>query len=459
MWFDRIERSNGKFMIVDISLNSGAKSIDIEQAYHQRLSYPERRYLRATTNFSSWSQSSPKRYAKVIGITKDVTEHHTIYSFEYASKTILLPSWILQMGLFSPPYLIFPYLYSIYGLDFLCFLQENETGTSVELADARHKHLILENPTHALERLIWFRSFPSANRAWKSVYRSATKGNISLDLPNANITCSVNGKLIDDTLFADRFLITTLQPTEPPMDWANAAPREFCFDARNTREVESNRSRDLDFLRPDGSSALSDREWQAIQSVLPPIRGYHSVDENRLVLDLILKKLAEGLPWRTICKMESGEIAYDSYYKLKSKGWWSRFKKELLKCRRNIRSDRRLSIGREGGNNPTHRTRLRDIGFPPRKGALWTVSDAEWKSIVPILFKSQVEARDSHQRYRFMVDSIIIKLGTGRTWAEVASSRGLSRTTLIRFFGVIKCDGRWAEVRSFLCSNRFKGHA
>ncbi|CAG9219224.1 hypothetical protein BCAR13_410031 [Paraburkholderia caribensis] len=456
MWLDRIQRSNGKFLIVGISSDGMENIIELQDAYRYRLSCPQGRYLRASTSFGLWSRATARQYAAGYSMTKGVTEHHVIYSFSCNSMKILLPSWILQRDLFSPPNTMFKYLYTIYGLECLCYRKVSESGYSVELTPTHDKHHLLASTKHALDRITWFFSYPSANRAWKSVYDYARCGEIGLELPDAEITYSVHGNVLGDTLFADHFRVTTLRPIEGPMDWAASAQKEFRFDERSNHDVKPRYKTDKNLLRKDGTFVVSDQEWLEIESMMMRT-GNRTSSQNRELLNGIIQKFALGLPWSGVSRLADGCSADKEYRILLRKKRWSDIKEVLLKRRSKSKSAEKMSVDSDFIKKTRFGGRLRDHDLPSRISGMWTMSTREWDVIRPIIRKSTRMRATSLARHRLIVDSIICKLAIGSTWADVARTHGIPRTTLLRAYETLKRDGQWAKIRAVLCDARIKG--
>jgi hypothetical protein len=83
----------------------------------------------------------------------------------------------------------------------------------------------------------------------------------------------------------------------------------------------------------------------------------------------------------------------------------------------------------------------------------WSVSDAEWKRIEPILLKQQVKYKRRLHSLRGLLDGVVTKLGTGASWKSISYSVGNWNNVTREYQQWVK-DGRWARVRSVLIEMR-----
>jgi transposase len=459
MWLDRIQRSHKQFSVIGISTSGEENAIEIMEAYKFKLNSTDGCYLTLKTNFSSWERVSSKQYVDGYSISKGVTEHHVVYSFKDDSTTVLLPSWALQCDLFSPPSIIFHYLYSLNGFEFLCYPELDKRKFSVQLPPTMGRHLILRGSKCAMDRMTWLYAFPSAYWTWKSVYIFACEGKIGIDLPQADVTCTVHGKRVGDVIFADRIRISILRPAEAPIEWAQCEQKEFRFDARSTREEKNRRATDFDLSRKDGSSSLSDAEWGMVEPILTRFSP-RTPKEQRSIMDAILNKLTSGKPWSAIDHPRSGVSIFASYYNMMKDGRWPKIRNVLFQSRNKFKKSRSdndhigAPITGFGKGVPRFKAR-RDTELSPRRGR-WGTSNVEWKTIKVIVTGSTGGPQILNQRPRLVVDRIIEKLGTGMTWSAIASRSGISKTTLLSIYQLLNSDGRWAKIRSVLCNVRAK---
>jgi transposase len=77
--------------------------------------------------------------------------------------------------------------------------------------------------------------------------------------------------------------------------------------------------------------ALSDAQWQAIESLLPDNRRRgHPYKDHRLVIDAILWVLSAGAPWRDLPeKYGPWSTAYNRFRRWRIRGLWDRLLQAL----------------------------------------------------------------------------------------------------------------------------------
>ncbi|NUX99539.1 hypothetical protein [Paraburkholderia youngii] len=459
MWFDRIYRQNNEYFVVDVSANGKNNFIDIATAYKKKQNIEENIHLRVATNFTSWQRASANQYADGYSIPKNATIHHIVYRFISNLITIFVPSWVLQCDLFSPPSVIFKYLYCVNGFERLCH-PELLNDKYVACLHAKAKHFILRSSKCGMNRINWFFAFPSAYRAWISVYKFARQGKIGIDLPEADITCLIHGKQVGNVIFARRIRILTLRPKETPTEWAQSDQNEIRFDASGLREVQARRLTDFDLSRQNGTSSLSDIEWGLIEPIATKSSRRDPM-QQRLVIDAILEKLTEGKPWSAVNR--PGVAVLEAYYSMVRNGRWREIRTILLRRRntaeRSSRNNDNMDICPIATGRQVQRflARTKDPELLPRYWSWnWGTSDVEWKAIKVIVTGTNGNSQYMCHRARLVIDSIIEKLGTGKTWSDIVTSRGVSRTTLLGAYQKLNADGRWAQIRSVLGNTRAK---
>jgi hypothetical protein len=112
----------------------------------------------------------------------------------------------------------------------------------------------------------------------------------------------------------------------------------------------------------------------------------------------------------------------------------------------------RFESGRMQNNNSrqTRDPRLRSIGNQ------WILTDAEWETVENIAFPWRLKNGYGRNRLddgRNVVNNIIVKLGTGMSWAELNGLKA-GHDSCIRLYYKMKADGRWDKLIEFLAGSR-----
>jgi hypothetical protein len=312
MWLDRFERVGGKLMVMTVTKSGEQNAIPPEKMYKHRLTFPFPNHVVEKTSFQEWKKVSSAEYAGEFGF-KPVSDHHDAFLIPVPSGRIIVSASRVQQALIGPQAPFVQQIYVPNGLLHIC----------TPILDAGHLSIIptsipglldwaVKKTPLLLQRLGWFYAYPSAYRAWNSLYRHACAGRISIDLPLADLKIAAYGKYVDDTLYAYRIEVLEMTPLERPMPWAGECAQTFEFinpirEARRKRRIQDTR------LRPiHGQWKLTDEEWSVAEKIIflrnpVPSRGQSS-DRRRDAVDGLVMKLGTGTPWAQIIKLSSGYL-------------------------------------------------------------------------------------------------------------------------------------------------------
>lgn len=146
--------------------------------------------------------------------------------------------------------------------------------------------------SHGMSLLRWITSYPSARRAWASVYAHALDGRLGLHLPNARMEVRFRGVTHGPHVLTVDCALAALEPTEAPFVPDSHGPAPWTF---KTRAEE--RFRRVPLLhRADGSLQLSDEEWAEINDILGEDL-VSAVENTRVALNALVYAHASGTSW------------------------------------------------------------------------------------------------------------------------------------------------------------------
>jgi len=162
-------------------------------------------------------------------------------------------------------------------------------------------------------RLEWIITYPSATRAWGSVYQNALAGRFDMALPKAEVTAKVTALSIGRILFVTRLELMSLQPTELPHPFARGrAKSSFVFNETTNFRPAHRKSHapkaDHRLATFATGQRISEIQWATVEPLL--ICFYHPSGNRRKgkprayplrdIIDLILLKLAAPYPWSKV---------------------------------------------------------------------------------------------------------------------------------------------------------------
>lgn len=326
MWLDRFERTvNGKLTVVGIRKSGSETHLSPGQMQTSRLDSGVQHAISLTTSFSQWRRVSARNYLAAFDITSDVSELHAVFSVPHQNGDIIVPAWELQRTLLSAPAAVAEYVYCSTGLEQLCSpVCAPEPFDIAWIADlGRRKY-----NEALIERLRWFYAYPSAYRAWNSIYRHACAGRIDIDLPDADIEMSAHGRIVDGVFYAHRIYVYQVSPLESPADWAMTDRKSYDFIDASIRHRKSRQTEDARLRPVGGCWTLSDEEWAVVEALIerepnPQGRGRPKKYKDRQIIDGIIDKLGTGKSWVELAEYRAKYHACKRAYNLMvSDGRW-----------------------------------------------------------------------------------------------------------------------------------------
>jgi hypothetical protein len=339
MWLDRFERVDGQLMTVGITQSGSQSLLTPEKMQTSSLGTGAFKAITLNTSFSQWERISAREYAKAFGITSSVTDCHGAFSIPHEGGNIVFPAWELQRTLLGAPATIANYVYRPGGLELLCSPVCTSNNFTIALPVGRE--LGRRQRSDVLtERLTWFYAYPSAYRAWNSIYRHACSGRIDIDLPSADAQISAHGRIIDGVFYARRIYVLKLVPLEPPLDWAKTDREAYHFVNGLMQYIKSRQTGDPR-LRPIGHRwTLTDDEWMVVQKIvfsrtLPSQHGRPWKHDVREAVDGIIVKMGTGMSWAGLDNSRVKVYVSSHLYKrMKADGRWDHIAEFLASSRR-----------------------------------------------------------------------------------------------------------------------------
>ncbi|WP_109477553.1 transposase [Paraburkholderia sp. C35] len=339
MWLDRFERINEQLKVVGIDRTGLTEMLAPDQMYKISFATTNSEKISLTTSFQGWRRATAQEYASAFGITSHVTENHEVYTVDADHTRVLIPAWELQRSLLGAPTSIANYLYASNSLERICAPILDDENFRIEIRIPRTGSRRTTRSTQFLTRLEWFYAYPSAYRAWHSIYQLACKGKIGIELPAVEATISAHGKHIDDTFYVSSLNIWDISPLEPPMDWANNVSRRYDFAGPRERSLRGRQTSDHRIRPVDSRWELDDSEWKAIEEIVSrKVRsdrpGRHRKHSLRQVVDGMIIKMGTGNAWKELGSHDIDASASGSlYHRLRIDGRWDQIADILAKAR------------------------------------------------------------------------------------------------------------------------------
>lgn len=256
------------------------------------------------TDLRTWKPCSFEEYSYAIGRPIPEGSQHAAWSFFDGSARFVVPCLALIRELSKPMNHMLPHMFRPQSLDDVCVLDADTTPPTVSvLGTLRIRKDRLYDGLE--QRLLWLTCFPSARRAWASVYQAAKEGRIDIALPHASINATVSYVKHGNNHYVVRLGLCGVEAHEEPFPFARDAPAQYVFVDDGKAEVARLECRSWTTNQPklrmdipahaDGTVCVTDAEWEEIRAVLPMPR--RSNCNPRASLDSILSKLMNGTPW------------------------------------------------------------------------------------------------------------------------------------------------------------------
>jgi hypothetical protein len=235
------------------------------------------------TNFKDWRPGSLEEYAAALDFPPPETDQHTVWTFAHAGRRYIVPTLALVRAIGRTRGLLYPHLFKPQSLDDLCAWDEPTSKVLVPgVPDPLPNQVNRRGLTHT-DVLSWMYCFPSARRAWASVYQSSKVGRLHMDLPLATVAMELGARSFGRTDYVHSIRLVGVVPEEEP----------FKFGTRHTRSIAPAAPPEVEVLR--GYVPLTDDEWNAIAAIV--VNEERPAAQPREALDTMRLKAHDGRSW------------------------------------------------------------------------------------------------------------------------------------------------------------------
>ncbi|TAH11097.1 MAG: hypothetical protein EAZ11_10380 [Curvibacter sp.] len=258
---------------------------------------------RVESNFSDWRKVSASEYLSTFGfqLPDSISDEHQFYETEIDGRRFVIPALALMRALFRPALHMLPAMFRPQALDQIGRITPSESGLKVEI-DASWAKAASSGQSYGWKSAIsWFFAHPSASLSAGSVHTNARSGRIDLSLPDAEARIVFTGVRVAKTIFVVDASVMTVTPLDAPIDDLVGLPKTFLLHQSALGKPKITTEITVPF-HSDGSSALSDLEWEKVENVILTSRQKASNYKlsQRDLLDGVLEKLATNQSWKEI---------------------------------------------------------------------------------------------------------------------------------------------------------------
>lgn len=257
--------------------------------------------------FSSWAPGSAEEYLAGFGMAlpEGRENRHEVFTLKAANgATVHVPALVLMRAFFKPHRFLLPAVFSPAGLNLLSFVDYSTTPPSVVIDDAACAKHVAETFKGANKdrALIWLQFSKSAHKAAQSAFQNALVGKLGLVLPSGRTRIVFHGYRGGQHLYASKATLISVEIEE--QDNIAGTSEKIIFHALADPKWEPAACAiSLQVpLHLDGSTRLTQAEWEYIEPILKGKKVVPMRHSQRELLDVLLYKLASRLPWTKVSK-------------------------------------------------------------------------------------------------------------------------------------------------------------
>lgn len=301
-WVEKISWNGSSYRANTVSTQGLREDLPVSALHDIELKLKGTRRIRVFSDFQTWREIPADTYLMGAGFPQDAINGQSVYEFEADGKVFQVPATVLLKGLFRPLRWLAPHMFRPQGLDNLMVAKPEGGSDAVGFFVSPEKKIGI-NPSRSagpLAALSWMVSFPSANLMWDSLIQNARNGKLSIGLPIGSVTLILRAALRDKWLVTD-ITVVTLDTPETPYDFAAGHGRniEFHLSARfNGVSKASIPKKSENIPRRKNSWHLSNKEWARVEAIVS--NGEMRRHSLRKIIDCLLIKLGEGIPWSSV---------------------------------------------------------------------------------------------------------------------------------------------------------------
>lgn len=293
-----------------------------------------------TTDLADWTRAPTEDYLAAFPRLAEASTNgtHQIFRFRHGLSDFLVPALVLFRALFPLIPDAFEYAFTPRMLELLCHPIENEGHWSVVQPDFKGLYRGRNRPA-TRESLTWGSLFPSANKAWSSVYKNCCEGSFAMSLPLAQARILPIGIKCGRTVYVTSLFVSAVLALEAPFDFASGAANSFLWNrSASPLGTHTNQYQVRAIHRRTPSyTLLTDAEWTHVRHVCDPaqsLTGRRPQDCRRAIADGLLKRYATGFLWKEIAQMPLTPSSLERHwYQWRSDGRFEAFLKLIKDIR------------------------------------------------------------------------------------------------------------------------------
>jgi len=301
-WVEKISWDGSSYRVSTVSNLGKREDLPVSALHDFEFNPTGIHRLRVVTDFQTWREVPAKTYLAGMGFSEDASNGQSVYEFEADGEIFQVPATVLMKGLFRPLRRLAPHMFRPQGLDNLMVAKPVGESDAVGFFVSPEKKIGI-NPSRSagkLAALSWMASFPSAHLMWDSLLQNARIGKLAIRLPVGKATLILRAAPRDKWLVTD-ITVVALDTPETPYEFAAGHNRIVAFhlSSKFNGVSKATAPKKLENLpRRKNSWHLSNKEWAHAEAIVT--NGEMRRHSLRKIIDCILVKLGEGIPWSSV---------------------------------------------------------------------------------------------------------------------------------------------------------------
>lgn len=277
--------------------NGGILEVPIKALGDRGLPIVKTRLTTCTFKFEKFSKISFHEYAVFFKQSTIEKNNHSAWSIIDDGILYVIPALALIRAFAHPNKFFLQKIFKPQSLDDICTYIGPADGHMVQTI-GRGSEKIRLNQT-VTGPLSWFYCFPSARRAWASVYQSARKGALHFELPKATVTVKVRALKVGSISYVTQLKLQSIEVHERPFEFATGHPT-YISKHFGRKRFTAGSSNDKHYKK------LTQEEWNGI---VPIFNSYQKTSrpgiDTRSLVDCILQRTSTNISWKSAAEFNN----------------------------------------------------------------------------------------------------------------------------------------------------------
>lgn len=220
-------------------------------------------------DLSKLKQVDSREYLDGLGLGLEFANSQPVYELHLARDRILIPAQTIIYGLLGSALSLRKTLLHPMGMTSLKSAICDDSGTQL-IKTPSHQQKTSATGKSLDVTLMWILCYPSASRAWGSVYRNALNGQLDLHLPSAKLRLRMDFRRHKSVKLATGLTVSEVLPLEAPHPFVrfdvteNLKLQKWTFDVLKARKKTASDPRLVGICNANG---LSDFQWALIEPI------------------------------------------------------------------------------------------------------------------------------------------------------------------------------------------------